>query len=77
MKKVYWLNAYLNLWRVAPVYIFLKINKYRSKSIQDLRAWIAHTPHLEKCSVFIEKILVKYYNFYESRACIYTYAYVR
>lgn len=53
MKKVYWLNAYLNLWRVAPVYIFLKINKYRSKSIQDLRAWIAHTPHLEKCSVFI------------------------
>lgn len=50
MKKLFWINTYLNLWRVMPVYLFLRINKHRVKCVKDLRAWIDHAVYLKAYS---------------------------
>lgn len=40
MRKLLWYYTYLNLWRVFPVYLFMRTSKYRAKSKKDLYAWI-------------------------------------
>lgn len=39
MKRLSWINTWLNLWRVLPAYVFFIVNKFRVKCQQDLAVW--------------------------------------
>jgi serine O-acetyltransferase len=53
MKKLFWINTYLNLWRVVPAYLFLRTNNHRTKCAKDLQVWIDYAVYLKSYSEFL------------------------
>ena len=52
MRKLYWINTYLSLWRVLPVYLFYKKNRFHQKTKMDLDAWMRYETSIKGCSEF-------------------------
>ena len=47
MKRLLWINTWLNLWRVWLAYVFFVSNKFRVKCRQDLAVWTKYESGLE------------------------------
>ena len=46
MNQLRRLIVYLNMWRIAPVYLFWNTNRFRVKCRMDLEQWIQFFPHI-------------------------------
>lgn len=47
MDKLRWIYTYISFWRIVPVYIFLNLNRFHHKCLQDLEVWVEYTAEVE------------------------------
>jgi serine O-acetyltransferase len=52
MRRLLWINTWLNLWRVLPAYVCFVSNKFRRKCQQDLEVWMKYETSLNNCKRF-------------------------
>ena len=48
MVRIRWVNTYLNMWRIFPVYLCFLCNRFRQKCEEDLRVWVDYFPEVER-----------------------------